>query len=447
MIPKASILERAVEQTQSEIRRREQFTEFGFNPIGESTVDNLNPVQQTQMIRDAYFMWLKNPLANAIIETFFDFVWGDGLTFKAKEEKVQEVLDEYYFDVDNDWDGIGSGRLRDMSIYGELVLKPFISNFTGKVKITSIFPERITRTFADQNNSEKIAAIEIGTNNNSERLGLIKWDERTEQFRGDVFYFGINKTMHQTRGLSDLFISRDWLRLYDKSLYSTMERTGLLLSFVWDITINGATDDQIRKKFNDIKKNPPKPGGFRVHNDKETWETPTPDLRGRSFEDIFRLFKSQPIAGSRMPEHYFGMGGDVNLATARVINVPFLKKVKRRQKFIKSTFAHQFDYVLDKKRRAKMLNGVQDFSYIMALPNPDPELAANIADSLFKFSQSLLILETNGYIDKDTVTTVISMLIGQFGVDVEGGDLERSTESMYDAASKFIQKQNEKNKS
>ena len=374
-------------------------------------------------------MWLKNPLAHNVIELQHDFVWGDGITFKAEDEAVQEVLDEFWEDPANDWENKGGDRIRDLSLHGELLLIPD-TKVSGKVKMANIYPERITGVKRTGEDVTDLILI-----NPDDEMKIIVKDDLTGGYEGDVFLYQVNKVSFRTRGLSDLFFARDWFRLYDKSLYATMERAGLLLSHIWDITIKGGTEQQLREKFSQIVKNPPRPGGFRVHNEKEKWDEITPKLQGNDFENLFRLFKSQIIGGTRHPEHFFGMGGDINVGTAKVMSEPYFKKIKRRQRFIKKMFRDIFNYVIWQAKKANVLpEGVND-KFIITIPDPNSNIATQIADTVLKFSQSLTLLESNNYIDANTANAVIKMLFNQLGIDANIN--EESKESYRDALKQY----------
>lgn len=445
MISNGLALKRITETTAADIRRIDRVDDFGYSPVSGTFIDSINPVQQDYMIKDSYYMWIKNPLANAIIESFLDFVLGDGIQFKANDEKAQEVLNTFYYDSDNNWDRFGKGRFRDLSLYGELILKTEKTAMTGRLKTHSIYPGRISELLRNKKNNEQLSAIMF--TNDDRKYKIIRGYEVNDgkKFEGDVFYWKINSTTHQTRGLSDLFVSRDWLRLYDKALYSTLERVGLLLSFVWDITIDNANDRTLKEKIKRIKMNPPQPGGVRVHNEKEKWEALSPSLQGKDLENLFRLFKSPVLAQTRTPEHFLGLGGDVNYATALSMNAPFYRKIKGRQKDIIYIYQDMFDYAIYCANQANMLEGVEDFGYDVMLPEPDKEVAKNISDTLEKFSRALTVLASNGYIEHVEVKKILQLIVGQLGVDLETEETEEEIEeSLYNKTAKYVKKIKEK---
>lgn len=436
--------ERILENTLSQIRRREQIQDFGFNLVGGMPADTLNPVSNSQMIKDSLNMWQKNPLANSIIETFLDYTLGSGIEYEATSPAVKEVLDMFWNDPDNDWANKQVDRFRDLSLFGELLLETSVIAGRGKVKINSIYPELIKSMKRDEYYYERLISITVNKSEEDKELNLIKYDPINKKYDGDCFYFTVNKSTFQSRGLSDLFVNRDWLNLHDKSLYANIERAGLLLSFVWDVTIKGGTEEQMRKKFQAISNNPPRAGSFRIHDENEVWEEKTPNLGGRDFTDIYKLLKGQISGGSRQPVFMFGAEGDINRATAREMSKPFYKKINRRQKLIKHIIASMFDFQISKAIEHNYLDADIDTSYKITLPNANEDVAMDIADTIFKFSSSLTVLTANNLIDKKTSKAVIDMLLAEMGIakteDIE--DVE-TQESMIDVSSKYFKKYKE----
>ena len=85
------------------------------------------------------------------------------------------------------------------------------------------------------------------------------------------------------------------------------------------------------------------------------------------------------------------------------------------------------------------MNGVKDFSFTVIAPEPDANIGTQVAEQLEKFSASLMLLETNGYINQDVVEATLTNLFGQLGVNISEMDEDsggRQLESMYDKARK-----------
>lgn len=428
--------------TTSEILRQERIDEHGFISVSETKTDSLNPVDQVTMIEDTHKLWLNNPLAYRFIETQNNYVVGDGITFEAVEEDVQKILQSFWDHPVNNMGIKYFTRMRDLSMNGELILQPRITPFAGDIVLSNLYPANAHDFTRDPGDMERVISMKYDIVNETLDKKIICWQDTKDGagYDGDVFYFPVNKTSFQTRGLSDVYFYRDWLRLYDKSLYTTAKRSGLLLSFIWDITLQGAQKQELLKKQKAIEKNPPVPGSWRVHNEKEEWKELTPNMNGGDLRRVYDLIKTQVLAGSGMPEWFYGVGENTNLATARVMGAPFYRQIKERQAYSAHIISVIFDYVLWIKKKKGELSGDIDCAYTIGTPEPDTEKAHNLAETISKYATAVMIMETNGYITKQEAQSVFKLLLGQVGVDVGLSEEDSTVEEAMAQAAKYVKK-------
>jgi hypothetical protein len=418
-------MRRVTEITNGELMRIERQQDFGYTGVRGGAEDFIDPVWHAQKVTDAKELWLKNPLANNIIETFLDYTLGDGITFAAVDEGVQDLLNEYY--AMNEWEIKGVNRFRDLSLYGELLMVPFVSEHTGKVRITSLYSGHINDVKMSANDPETVAFITI----DGKDLAPITYKPATNEYLGDCFFYQINKTTHQSRGLGDLQSSRDWLQLYDKALYSSAERIGLLLSFIWDVELKDANEGDLKRKLHQILLNPPAPGSTRVHNQNEVWKTEAPALNATELTSFFDLILQQPMAGARHPKMLFGNDPNANRASAYVLREPYFKKAKRRQRIYKQILSEQFDYAIWNAQQKNMIPANADTSYKIITPEPNPDIADALSSTLQTYANSITLLETGGYISKTTAKALVGMIVGQLGIE-QSEDEEEEGEPIYD---------------
>jgi len=162
------------------------------------------------------------------------------------------------------------------------------------------------------------------------RLKVVRENPMTGRLEGEVFFFGINGLPNSLRGRSDLLSVADWLDLYDQYMFGEVERLTLLSSFVWDYKIDGATTDaDIQEKLKKL----PRFGAGTVfgHNEKETLEARTPDLKAQDRTEVARALRVH-IAGSMgYPVSYLG-DIDSNRSTIEGQNDIMLKTPAARQR-------------------------------------------------------------------------------------------------------------------
>jgi len=180
-----------------------------------------------------------------------------------------------------------------------------------------------------------------------------------DQIDKGVFLFQDKKLINATRGMGVLMPVIDLLGSLDDLMFSELERVSFLKYFVWDFTLQGYTDEQIK----DWVKNrqAPKPGGVWAHNEKMSMQAITPDLKVTDTANLFRLFYSGVCVGFGFPEHWLGtFGHDINRATAAEMNDPPLKRMEKRQERVKNNIKLLIDFMLvqAKKYKRQTKNGM-----------------------------------------------------------------------------------------
>ena len=441
---------------------------------------DLPPIKQDKMIKIVDWLRDRNPQAKRILGLTTDFVVGDGITFKAEDEKVQEILDKFW--TDNQWELRQFDRIEELGGYGEQAYRVFVNKYDGRVTIGSIDPEQVSKIILNPENAEELIGMQLKTGDEileiirvnrklkkisepfkeakvSQKLRrktkesanefLEKQSEQDNKYRepdrlyGEVFFFYVNKGSHATRGKSDLLVIADWLDKYDKTLYTMTERVAFLLAFIWDVLIEGADESVLKKRNAELKDAPPKPGSYIVHNEREKWEAKSPDLRGRDFTDFFKLLKSQLASGSGFPGHWlFGFGDDINKAVSQEISEPTYRQLKRRQTYVRHMVQFMFRFVIEQSIEKKKLPEDVDRTVAVNIPDPSRKEAAQIADTISKLTPALAIASSSNFIDEDTARQVFTTFISQLGVEVKAEEVEKKikkateSSSLYEAINK-----------
>ncbi len=293
----------------SEVRRRDRIEDFGWNLLSGRQLDKLINFDQRDIIDDINRLYLQNPLASRIIKAKTNYVINEGFQFHAEDDDIQELLSNYW--SSNRWDIMMETRANDLSVNGEMFILADVDEMTGKVTNRFPYPGLLEKKWKRDRYDDEIEGFKLANDDNE--YFIIKRDQ-FDNYSGNAFYLYINKPTHLKYGLSDIFVSRDWLQMYDKSLFSTLERVGMILAFVWDVTINTKDVNIIKQRMQQLRLNPPRPGSVRVHNDTEIWKAESPNLNGGDISNIYTLLKGQCMTESGTPEFIFGLGGNVNYA-------------------------------------------------------------------------------------------------------------------------------------
>jgi hypothetical protein len=357
--------------------------EDNWRPLTGDTLRDLSPVTQARMRKMAVYLWESNPLANRLIELPVAYLLAEGVRLTCKDDDSQDLLDRFWKDPINSMNLKLPKKVRELSLYGEQCYPTFVNELDGFVRLGYLDPALIETIVMDPDNPEQ--PIGIVTCKNKKGLArryrvIVNGPEdmfttRTQAIRqtftdGEAFYFKVNDLSNGYRGRSDLLSQIDWVDAYDDFLYGELDRWKFMRAFIWDVTLTGATEADVKKRAKEITT--PSPGSVRVHNDSEKWTAEAPDLQATQSSEAARLFRNHVLGGGTVPEHWFGGGGDVNRAAAAEMGEPTFKIFTMRQLMVKFMLEEIGTYVL----RQAAIAGNKDAQF-------DPSAEENVVAAEF----------------------------------------------------------------
>lgn len=442
----------------------------GFRRLTQTEKD-LSPPAHDKHLRIAYYLYVTNPMAHRIIDMTRDFVIGDGVQYRAKDDRVKEVLDKHWNDPVNHWDIKQFNKVKELFLYGEQVYPVFVNEFTGHVRLGYIDPLNVEQVVPDPGNPEVIQSVVLKTgkeivvrerNPETRRLNAVTKKElkvinvdnnpRSPTFGklvGECFYFSMNKVSNATRGFSEIMHLSDWIDVYDQLLFTHMDRLMFLRTFVWDILLEGADEAAIKLKRKDLSMNPPKPGSWIVHNEKEKWTAVTPDLKATEHTEEEKKVRALILGGAGIPPHWFGEGDDVNRATALAMDTPVFRMLRSRQRYIRFMFEHIFRFCVDQamiKRTIPSEDEDLSTDITVTLPEFSAEDESQIATTLTEVVNALTVARSQNWISDETAARLISMIAGKFGLEIDPDEemakamaVPANTEEFKAAVEKIIQ--------
>ncbi len=332
-----------------------------WRPLTGDSKRDLSPIQQTRMQKLARYQWESNLLANAIIELPVAYLLAQGVALQSKDDDAQALLDRFWHDPINEMDLKLPKKVRELSIYGEQCYPAFVG-IDGQVRIGYLNPCLIETVVLDPDNTEQPIGIVTVKDKKGEarRFKVIingpesVFTARTQQIRetfddGQCFFFKVNDLSDGSRGRSDLLAQIDWLDAYEDYLFGELDRAKFMRSYIWDVTLKGATEEQVKARARDI--HAPSPGAVRVHNDSELWGTETPSLQAGDSSEMAKLVRNHVLGGARIPSYWFGGGEDANRSTAGEMSEPTFKSLSMRQRYLK--------YMLEMMGRFVVLSGAR----------------------------------------------------------------------------------------
>lgn len=394
---------------------------------------DLSPMTQQRMQGVAAYLWEANLLANRLIELPIAYLLSEGVRLTCTDEGGQKLLDRFWHDPINRMDERLPEWLRGLAIFGELALPAFVNEMNGRVRLGWLDASRIETVVLDPDNRAQHIGIVTTKDKRGEaqRWGIIVlgpeadcFTNRTQAIRatfqtGEIFYFRVNALPGGSRGRSDLLPQADWLDNYDEFLFGELDRARLMRAFVWDVTMKGATADEVRARASQIAT--PSPGTTRVHNDSEEWDSVTPGLQAADLTELGRLIRNHALGGATIPEHWFGGGGDVNRAVGAEMSEPTMKIFTMRQQVVKALLEAIGRYVLWCHKDPRRLTEIDQEDESLQCEAVFPEMTAK---DTTKYASALqqVVAATNLAVDAGRMTElmavqVIGLVAAKLGIE------------------------------
>lgn len=395
---------------------------------------DLAPMTQARMQKLAAYLWESNPLANRIIELPVAFLLAEGVKLASDNEDAQKTLNRFWNDPINRMAVKLPEKVRELSLYGEQCYPAFVNEHSGAVRLGYLDPSLIATVVTDPDNRSQ----PIGVVTTKDRKGQARrykviinggedvFTARTQQIRegftdGEAFYFRVNNLAAGARGRSDLLAAADWLDGYDQFLFGELDRAKFQRAFFWDVTMKGATAEQVSARVREISA--PSPASVRVHNDSEEWKTEAPDLKAGDSAEHARLFRNHVLGGQTIPEHWYGGGGDINRNAASEMGEPTFKIFSMRQSLWKEFLQEIGRYVLRKSALAARREEPEFDDPAIEVTAVFPDLVVRDttkwAAALQQVAAALVIAIDRGLLTEETATKMLAVIAGRLGIEFD----------------------------
>lgn len=344
--------------------------------------------------KHAQVFFIKNPLIGLAVTLKTFFIFGKGITVKAKHELIQEVMNDFWDDDDNkaELTSLQAQQLKSntLQLDGNIFLTFFVNVSNGKVKVSSIPVEEIDdiithpqnrrkplwykRIYVEQEFDYSTGTYKSGTtkteyyrdwknNDSSDR----KYDPPVHMVAKDsagqeilLFHIKVNCTDKQKFGFSETYRAHDWAKAYTEFLSDLASIWKTLAIFAAERKMKNGTKGQIKaaaaasrtynaagEKANDR----PAAGSVRVSNDSDDWSPVKTNGVTMEADDGRRLLL-MVCASMGIFEHYFGDGSNSNLASTESMELPMMKMFEARQSLFEDAFRQIINLVIRESAKA-----------------------------------------------------------------------------------------------
>lgn len=405
----------------------------GWVRLGGDAGRDLSPMNQSRMQKLAAHQWESNRIANRLIELPTAFLLGEGVSYQVDDPEAQGWLDDFWRDPINRMDLNLEKHVRELSIFGELCLPVFVNKITGRARLGKVDPASIDKIITDPDNVSVAIGVVVRRSSGSRKVYRVIYngDEadlfgegarklRAGMTAGECFFYRINDLSNGRRGRSDLLSAIDFNDAYEQLIFGEVEGAVAKRMVVWDVTVKNATEEEIKEKARTIS--PPTPNSVRVHNDAEEWEAVTPDLKSSDADITARMVRNHILGGATVPEHWFGGGGDVNLATASSMGEPTYKVFSQRQRLLKAILEDIARFVLSQRLEAIgliELAAEEAWQPVAVFPELTARDVTKYATALQQVTVSASQAVNAGVMSEDTAVRLISLIAGLLGLEID----------------------------
>lgn len=405
---------------------------------GGAQTKDLTPISYDKAREMAFYQWQRYPLSKRFIEILMDFCSGEELKVNAKikqrnteggdsdteREDAQKVWDDFWCDPINDLDGEFDTIVQDLLLNGESALPQFTNEADGKVYLGYFDPTFIKDVITLPTNQRVVDTLKMRAPGQSEdkdfKVVRFDMDPTSPNFRkmsGEVFYFRINYSMSQKRGYPEATEYLDWMDAFEQFLFAVLKGFDARNAFFHDVTMEGVDE----KKLANMTMAAPGMGEVKLHNEKVKWEVMTPDLKAVDASEATRLIKNFITGTKGFPEHFFGDGGNTNLATAQVMSVPTVKMIKRKQKAIRRIIKYIGQYVFEQAQEKGRLKLAEN-EYVdieVSMFDIERKEAAVIGSAFVQLTTALSVAASKNWVSDETAKKIVDGLVAMLGVEVD----------------------------
>ncbi len=306
--------------------------------LGPERIDNL---------KLSRLYYTKDPIGHQSVRLWTDYTFGEGMTFRAKEDKTQEVLAKYWLNPNNRSVLSARGQRKSsdkLMVDGEVFFVQFLGA-QGDEKIRWIDPLQITEIITKPDDIESVMYYERSWTDNQGKSHITIYrsatnikDEGTKNAAGkDVEKTDDGIVSHLTyntitqRGNPLLLPALRWLKYNTKYIGSRIAVMLALATWAWKQKVTGGQSQVDTIKAKTHEKEVAAGSTFQENLGVETTPIKT-ETGGKAASEDGRQIKLMAYAAVGLSEQYFGDISTGNLATAKTVELPMLKQFRSLQK-------------------------------------------------------------------------------------------------------------------
>jgi len=402
---------------------------------------DFSPDQHRIITNRARALAAMNPYCSRAIEIRTNLIVSEGLFPKATCENLehrkllQKVLEEYW--TLNEWDDMMPSRVKDLSITGECFREiPEISKTLSdgskyqmsKFKANTLLPEDVISISQDWDDCNTLVDVEFTRSWRNELtvqpevLPIVYEDlwenpESLDRMKGRIFLLSL-RPVGATRGVSDILPVLEWMDVSDQLLYNEAERSAQMLKFMFDISIDNASPQQIQQREQDLRANPPQKGSSIIHPSSEKWSVVQPDLQGTESDVMTNRLFLVNWGGMGLPEHWYAQANTVNKSSGEEMSIPVWSAIRTRKQKLITSLKQELKYAIQIAKKSGKLPKKCQTDFVIQSRDPDRTAYDLVAKALKDISSALQMAIEAQLVSPETGSTLFVNLANSLGLDL-----------------------------
>lgn len=364
------------------------------------------PEKRIEWAKRARVTYWKDPVAGATVDLLNYFTFGRGVPKpRARDEDVQEVIDEFWDDPDNKLvltsytAQIALGT--DLQQQSNLFVLMFDDGADGKVKLSLLDHDTVTNAVRDPDNrlraiyflakektyewdfeNDRLKVDKAGAAITKKPVyypvwwndGIEKDEDRTlpkppagRLGKGKVYHVAVNRTSEQIFGVPKIQRTARWFTALNDLLKAQVDKAQAVAAFAMKRKVKGTpsqltklatqairpSSDIATQALGPVEQNtgvfvPPRAGSILNENEGVSHESLKLDSGAGNAAQDAEIIRAQISAASGFPQHYLGAGDTANLATATAMELPVLKLVEATQELFEGVFRWAIDRQIER---------------------------------------------------------------------------------------------------
>ncbi len=398
----------------------------GYRRYGDSMLRrDLMPVAQSRMFEIAYYMFDASAMFRRLAILDRSFLFAGRIKVFSEDEAVQEIIDKFWADPENNMDLNYPEMAMWLSILGEQCWPVTVNPYNGAVRIGYVDPALIREVYVNPMNVRQVMQVELSdlSGRGGAKYAVIRKDyniasKTFDRLVGNCFFLSLNHPPNSPRGRSDFLTLFDWIDSLERYGYNYLERAEFMLNFVWDVTLNGMNPDQIRDWLRDNP--PPKPGSIRAHNEACTWEAVAPDIKSVDNKAGFDMGKSFVMGAHGRPASWFGEGGKAYQTEADLFGQVPVADLKQRQDYHRFQIEQILQFVIDQAVIAgRLAKEKAAAGFTVAMPEISKKDLTKMVNGIPQLTAALTIAVNAKWISAETATRIFAFVSSYLGYEVD----------------------------